>query len=60
MCPGVLHINREASRELMLDPGQHHVVVGFALAAEDVDAVDQGIERRALDDSETVRILVEE
>ena len=60
MCPGVLHINREASRELMPDPGQHHVVVGFALAAEDVDAVDQGIERRALDDSETVRIIVEQ
>src|ERR1700733_4961045 len=44
--PGILRFRREGMRELVLDPGEHHVVVRLTLAAEGVDAIYQGVQWR--------------
>ena len=56
MGPGVLRIQREILRELVLETGEHHVVVGATLAAERVDAAYKGVQRCPEDRSESVRV----
>ena len=52
--PGILRFRREGMRELMLEPGEHHVVVRLTLAAEGVDAIYQRVQRRPNNVSESV------
>ena len=39
VAPGILRLRGEGVRELMLESGEQHIVVGFALAAEGVNAI---------------------
>src|ERR1700678_3060826 len=56
--PGILRFRGERMRELMLETGEHHVVIRLTLAAEVVDAIYQGVQWRPNDVSESVRVIV--
>src|SRR5580704_7789983 len=58
VAPGILPLRGEGVRELMLEPGEQHIVVGFTLAAEGVDAIHQGVQRCPRDLSESVCVIV--
>ena len=56
--PRVLRVQREGVRELVPEAGNHHVAVGFSLAAESIDAVDKRIQRRSQNRSIGVCVVV--
>src|SRR5262249_8952517 len=56
--PGILPLRVEGVRELMLESGEQHIVVGFALAAGGVDAGHQRVLRRSHNLSESGCVVV--
>src|SRR5580692_7445031 len=56
--PGILRLRGEGVRELMLHSSEQHIVVGFAKAAEGADAIYQRVQRRSLNGSESVCVVV--
>src|SRR5271155_4811245 len=56
--PRILRFRREGMRELMLEPGEQHVVVRLAPTSKGVDAVHQGVLRSPQDISESGGVIV--
>ena len=56
--PRYTALQRESVRELVLEAGEHHVVIRGTLAAERIDAVYQRVQRGSHDRSLRVCIVV--